>query len=222
MSKKNIITTLIILVVCLLVLILLIIGAYRYDWPVGLPAAFVNWDIITLADFREDVKSVKQFYEKQSGIDFSSEEGQKEYAVLKKSVLGQKIENSLVKSLAEDRDIEITSKMIDSEVEAVINEIGNKDQILETLKRLYDWDLNDFKEKVVMPQMYIEALEKEINQNFYDWFDEQRKKSNIFIFYPSYRWDKEEGILVFVDQKLNDYEKKQQEILSSPEVPETE
>ena len=215
MNKKNLLISLIVLVIFLVSLVTIVFSAYKYDWSVGLPAALVNWKIITLKDLQEDVKSVKQFYETQAEIDFSTSEGKKEYAVLKKAVLAQIIENKLIRSLAKDYNLKITEQMVEEEVERVIAEVGNREQILETLQELYDWDLDDFKKRVAKPQMYKEALEREINQDFDQWLEGQKKQAKIYVFYPSYQWDKQEGRLVFIDEELRRYEEETQELEDS-------
>ncbi|HEB01436.1 MAG TPA: hypothetical protein ENI16_00370 [Candidatus Portnoybacteria bacterium] len=63
--------------------------------------------------------------------------------------------------------------------------------------------------------MYKEALEREINQDFDQWLEGQKKQAKIYVFYPSYQWDKQEGRLVFIDEELRRYEEETQELEDS-------
>jgi len=151
MKKNLIIITLLILA---LALIFYFTGLY--------PAALVNGKIITLKSWKENIKAVKQFHEKQYDIDFDTGEGQLQKGLIKKDVLEKMIEDKLVSQLARDYQIEISNENVNEEVEKVIEETGDKEQVLKTLDLLYDWDLEDFKREVVSPQMVKEALKVKV------------------------------------------------------------
>ncbi len=151
MKKTLIIIALIVLV---LVSTLYFTGFY--------PAALVNGKIIILKSWKENIKAVKQFHEKQYDIDFDTQEGQLQEGLIKKDVLERMIEDKLVSQLAQDYQIEISNENVNEEVEKVIEETGDKEQVLKTLDLLYGWDLEDFKREVVSPQMVKEALKVKV------------------------------------------------------------
>lgn len=150
--KKTLI--IIALLIFALALVLYLSGFY--------PAALVNGKIITLKSWKENIKAVKQFHEKQYDIDFDTQEGQLQEGLIKKDVLERMIEDKLVSQLAQDYQIEISNENVNEEVEKVIEETGDKEQVLKTLDLLYGWGLEDFKREVVSPQMIKEALKVKV------------------------------------------------------------
>lgn len=147
----------------LIIIILLVIALVSVLYFTGLyPAALVNSKMITLKSWRDNTKAVKQFYSKQGDVDFTTEEGKSQIALIKKSTLEKMIEDKLISQLAQDYRLEITKENVDQGVEKVIRETGEREQVLKTLDLLYGWDLEDFKREVVRPQMTKEALMEKV------------------------------------------------------------
>ncbi len=147
----------------LLIIIPLIIIILLFLYFTGFyPAALVNYRAITLKTWSQNFRAVRQFYEKQAEIDFNTEEGKSQEALIKKSVLEKMIEEKLVSQLAKKYQVEVTKEEVDQEVEKVIVETGGEEEVLKTLDLLYGWDLEEFKAKIVKPQMIKGALEEKI------------------------------------------------------------
>lgn len=154
---------------------------YKFDWSGRVaeitarlfpyPAAIINQaKLITIHDLKTDLRSVRMFYENQdfSGtgfrVDFNTEDGKKRLLIKEKKLLNRMIENKIIETLAKERGIKITSAMISQEVSRKLDEYGNGQDVAADLKKLYGWTLADFEEKIVKPDMYREALEKNLRE----------------------------------------------------------
>ncbi|MFC1623338.1 peptidylprolyl isomerase, partial [Patescibacteria group bacterium] len=138
---------------------------------IPLPVVIVNGDsVVFYKDFFNNIDSVKSFYKNQDfgsvgiRIDFSTEEGRRKFRVKERDVLNKMIEDDLIRDLAEERGIKISSKVAEESVERKLQEIGFRENIKENLKKLYGWTLKDFEERVVLPSIYAEKL-KEFIEN---------------------------------------------------------
>ena len=151
-------------------------GLYKLNWQnsfsetvsrfIPYPIATVNYtNWITFDEYNKNVKSIKKFLEnketafKNSGFDFSTEDGLKRLAVIKKNVLNQLIENRMVKLLAEERGIKISSGEIADTTTKILTRDGQEKENLAQLSLLYGWDANDFRDQVISNLLYREKLE---------------------------------------------------------------
>ncbi len=132
------------------------------------PAILVNGThMIMFHDVDTDMASIRRFYESQSDelskagvrVDFSTEDGQKRLMVREKELLNKMVEDKAIQILAQDRHITITQDAVSSAVDQKISALGNnRDDVSAKLKRLYGWDMDDFENKIVAPEMYRDAL----------------------------------------------------------------
>lgn len=131
------------------------------------PAVIVgyrNW--ITYRSLMDNMSAVKRFYEAQDfseiglRVDFSTDDGQKRFKVREKEVLNKMIEDSAIKILAKERGITVSREEAAQAVSRKLQEYGSGEEVKKDLDRLYGWTLDDFQEKVVVPSLYQEKLEK--------------------------------------------------------------
>jgi parvulin-like peptidyl-prolyl isomerase len=131
------------------------------------PAAIIGYkNFITFNEVSENLKAVKGFYENQNfssiglRVDFSTEEGKKRLKIKEKEILNKMIEDLAVEKIAKESGITITDEDVNQEVDRALKEYGTKELTREKLNDLYGWTLEDFKQKVVKPDMYRKELEK--------------------------------------------------------------
>jgi len=193
---KKIITVLIILV---------IVSAVGYFTATSKIAAFVNWRPIWKSDWEENVRASEQYFQAQSvtsessKIDFSSPEGEKKQAEIKKGILESMIEDEVVKNLAKDLGVGNFNGKVEERISrAIANsgaDSGSKDNFYKGIKLLYGWEFEEFKDRVLNPQARREILEEEFlkdGKNLEDMIKEKKKSARIYVFLDSYEWDKEE------------------------------
>jgi len=157
-------------------------GIYFFNWGnnffvsqtakiIHYPAAKVERKMITFDKVKSQLASVKLFYEKQDfsdlgmRIDFSTEDGKKRLLIKEKNILNKLIENGVIESEANARGIKLTSSMIDQEVDRKIKEYGTGDNLEKELKELYGWNMQNFKENIVKPDIYKEKLFEKLKES---------------------------------------------------------
>jgi len=162
-------------------LITLVLGVYKFQWNgrfisftekvIPFPAVYIrDAGIITVSAVKENTASVKRFYESQDfeqvgmRVDFSTDQGKKRLKIKEKEVINKMIENKIIECLAQERGIQVDDNLIDQLVEDSISKFGNRENLVSDLGKLYGWTIEDFKQKVVKPEIYADKLEEVYSQ----------------------------------------------------------
>ena len=130
---------------------------------------YTNW--ISFSTLEENLNSVRMFYENQDftsegyRIDFKTSDGQKRLKIKEKNLLNKLIENKIIEILAQKKGIVLTDALVSQEVERKLTEYGSRDTVESDLKRLYGWDIEKFKDRIVKPDMYRSALEDNVRNS---------------------------------------------------------
>ena len=190
-SKKRRITTLLGLFLILTALIFVsgIIGYFYLASAINpalkniykeLPLPIVkieNQDDITSSQLFQDTIAVRKFYESkdytQEGkrVDFSTREGKIRLQIKEKDVLNKLIEDSIIKKIAKSKGIKISSQDINKAVEESLKKSdSNYKKLAINLNSNYGWTIEQFKNKIVKNQLYLDKLFK--------WYKENLQKSN--------------------------------------------
>ncbi len=131
---------------------------------IPLPAASWGTNSITVSRLKTELASVKMFYENQDfsdlgmRVDFTTTDGKKRLKIKEKNILNKLIENKLIENEAIKRGLTINPEDISQEVSRKMQEYGSEEFLKANLAKLYGWNLNDFKENIVKPDMYKEKL----------------------------------------------------------------
>lgn len=135
------------------------------------PAAMVgSSSVVTAGEVERNLQAVRLFYQNQDfsetglRVDFETESGQKRLKIKEKNVLNKLIENVIIEKLARERGIKITSQEVSDAVSRKLQEYGSQESVMGDLARLYGWQLADFEERIVKPDLYREALEKNLRE----------------------------------------------------------
>lgn len=123
--------------------------------------------VYSTAQLRDDVASVRRFYENQDfssigmRVDFSTDDGKKRLLVRERGILNKVIEDRVIKSLVDESGERVTDAEVDQNVQRRLHEFGiDENKIRESLDRLYGWEVEDFKEKVVKTELYKDKARK--------------------------------------------------------------
>lgn len=134
------------------------------------PVANIGTDFVRFGSLDKRVASVKKFYESQNfddlglRVDFSTADGKKRLKIKEKEVISKMIEEAVIEKEAKSKGIIITAEMVDQEVSRKLQEYGSENYLKDNLAKLYGWNLEDFKENIVKPDLYKEKLEEKIRQ----------------------------------------------------------
>ncbi|MDD2766494.1 MAG: peptidylprolyl isomerase [Candidatus Moranbacteria bacterium] len=139
------------------------------------PIVVIGYDpVITSRALARNMVSVKRFYEVQNfseigvRVDFSTPDGQKRFKIREKEVLNKMIEDRAIEVLAKEKDIRVSHDEASQSVSRKLSEYNSEVGVKNELERLYGWTIADFEEKVVMPSLYQEKLEKSLEEVFRD------------------------------------------------------
>jgi len=127
---------------------------------------FVNYSVLG-----DNLQSVQKFYESQDfsdiglRVDFATTDGQKRLKIKEKDLLTRMIENKLVEMMANEKGIKISPEIISQELKRRLQEMGGQKDLEENLTKLYGWDLAEFQEYIVKPDLYRERLDEYISKN---------------------------------------------------------
>lgn len=131
---------------------------------VPFPVAIWGTNFITVNQLKTDLASVKMFYENQDfsdlgmRVDFTTADGKKRLNIKEKNILNKLIENELIENEAIKRGLVINPEDISQEVSRKMQEYGSEEYLKDNLAKLYGWNLSDFEENIVKPDMYKEKL----------------------------------------------------------------
>lgn len=165
------------LIIILGVIFFVGIAIYFFGWQsnsikkiekiIPYPAAIINHShFIRISELNENLASVKKFYEVQDfsqlemRVDFSTENGKKRLKIKEKEILNRMIEDKAIEILALKENIRITNDLVDQNLARKLEEYQTAEDLKNNLSRLYNWSIQDFKEKVVKPDLYRQELEK--------------------------------------------------------------
>ncbi len=152
-------------------------GIYRLNWQnsfsnsvarvIPYPAAIVNYtNWISFNDYNQNIQSIRKYLEskeaayKGSGFDFSTDEGLKRLAIIKKNVLNQLIENRIIRILAEKRGIKVSDAELSDTTNKILARDNQEKENLTQLSLLYGWGSDDFQKRVVKDLLYRDKLEE--------------------------------------------------------------
>lgn len=172
---STIIYSVLIIIAAIIVALGIVIYAFRWNNNfikkaekfIPYPAAIVkNTNFITIGRLNADLNSVKKFYENQDfsevnmRVDFSTENGEKRLKLKEKEILNRLIEDKAIEIIARQKGIDISNEMVDQNLERKLEEYGNEGNLSENLQKLYGWTIEDFKSKIIKPDLYKQELEK--------------------------------------------------------------
>jgi hypothetical protein len=139
------------------------------------PVALVDGDIITTRRLLSEESSLKKFYEIQDfskvglRIDFKTESGRERLKIKEKEIFNKIVENILIEKIANSKNIVTTKDEAENELVNKAEEMGNTENLALNLRKLYDWSLRDFRDKVILPRLYLSKLidyyENEVSKN---------------------------------------------------------
>jgi len=119
-------------------------------------AAKVGDEVISIKELQTDTETLVYYYNTMI-----AETGQGEMPaieVLQENTLDRLIKNLIIRQEAENRGIVVDQEAIDAEIEKVVQEAGSEEEVAKKLEEVYQWSLEDFKEKVIIPYLYEQRV----------------------------------------------------------------
>lgn len=146
------------------------------------PAVVVDGvHFLTIRSLQSNVDAVRKFYENQDfsklgfEADFNTADGKKMLKMKERDLMVKMIENKIIEITANEKGITLTDSMIADEIENRRAQYGTSDGLENNLKNLYGWNIADFKEKIVRPDMYKKMLLADMRENDPKWIEAAKK-----------------------------------------------
>lgn len=127
------------------------------------PALMVNYQFVSLNEFFDDTKALYLFTRIQNqagGLAKSVDRNE-----IKKIVEDQFVNRELIQDRLRSYGKKITQQAIDEEFALVVSSVGSEEKVKDELKRLYGWDIVEFKDKVVRYKLMEEILSKSLAED---------------------------------------------------------
>lgn len=144
-------------------------GALEY------PVFNVDGESRNLSELKSNTNASLKFYEESSKSNPDLEK--KDEKTIKQEVLQTMIENALAEKLAKDSGINFSDSEIQSELDIVINQVGDENQLKSNLEKMFGWTIDDFKNNIVKDQIIQQKLKEHISSSE-DLNREQINKAN--------------------------------------------
>ncbi|MFH1111719.1 MAG: peptidylprolyl isomerase [Patescibacteria group bacterium] len=149
--------------ILLIAIFLLLVYRFRLDKKISsvvdylpLPIAYVNGNLLTLREFNNDVATLRKYYDR-----IQSENGATNSISLDEIetiVLERMIHEQIVVDFAVRNNISISNDQINSELSSIITDFGGEDNLKEFVSTNYNWNLDDFKNKIIIPYLQREKV----------------------------------------------------------------
>lgn len=147
---------------------------YQISKIIPFPLARVGSDFVSYESYLFEINWYKHYYESQQNVDFDSESGKVQLNDYRKRASQKVINDGYVKKLAKERNISVTGKEINREVEVYKsqNRLGANDEQLKTvLSDYYGWSVADFRSTLaqkLLTQKVVADLDTETRQKAED------------------------------------------------------
>lgn len=193
-KKKVKISTVFFALVAVGIIYMVVIGVMIYGFGVDnkitkittryipYPAALINYTKwVMVNELEENLLASKHFYENQDfasvglRVDFSTEDGKKRLKIRERELLNKLVENKIIEILLSNENSKVTQEAVDQEVSRKLSAEGSWNSTNEKLAKLYGWTLDDFKEKIVKPDLYQKKLMEVFESRYSSNKDKEEK-----------------------------------------------
>lgn len=185
-GKRSLLFGIIISLIIAVIIVLVVFGfgIYKYKWEnsatkwmikyIPYPAAMVDFDIIRYSVWQEDVDTLNFYIQKQTELNENFLSIPEDSSV-EETVIDKMIRSKLLSRLVVTYDIEVTDEDINKELEVIYTQApGGQAEVEQTLRDLYDWSIDEFKDNVIVEFLIREKVATALNED--PEFDKQAKE----------------------------------------------
>ncbi len=121
------------------------------------PAAIVGTQVVSYSQWIQEIQTLSNFYQKEAALDPEIE--LPSYEDTKKHILNRLVENKLLKKLAASYNAHPTDQEVETQINALAQELGGAIAFENQLQELYNWTVKDFKQKIILPLLLKQKVE---------------------------------------------------------------
>ncbi len=144
------------------------VGYLRFSWQrpallfparvLPYPVAIAGGAWISYYDYQQDIPNVSSYLERNYPPDAFEGQNLDRDTYTRKLILNKVIGESILARLGESKKIVITTEDIEKTYNDYVQQSGEPDKVPETIKALYGWTVEQFKEKLIRPQVIQDKL----------------------------------------------------------------
>lgn len=127
------------------------------------PAAYVNGNFLPLADYLGDMNTLIGFYRRAQ--ETSNTEANLDLAQIETAVADRMVAEAIVLDFANRNGITVSQQMVDDEEAQIVQDFGSVAELETFIKQNYNWNLDQFKDKVIGPYLRRQQIEAWFQQN---------------------------------------------------------
>lgn len=123
------------------------------------PIMRVNGDFVRFSEYQKDIETLVRFYsyeESEAGLPSP------DISKVKEDVLERLKKNTIMKQIAEREGVLVLPEEIDAEYYKIMAQSGSPEQAENTLKDIYGWNEQDFKEQIVSLSLLQKKLKEKL------------------------------------------------------------
>lgn len=124
---------------------------YRLTQAIPAPVASVNGSWVKYSDYLRELRSSIHYFSTKEAVNFNSDDGKRQLEYQKRLALDKAIEGAVVKQLADQQGISVSSQELNSFIDAQINNnnLGlSRDAYAQVILDYYDWSLDEYGQSV--------------------------------------------------------------------------
>lgn len=135
-----------------------------FPFPTAVVRSGGDMSFVRLSTYENTVAAAKHFFAKQAEYGLSLA-AQPTEAVLREQEYDRQVEMAYTEQLADDMGIEVTQEELDTYfTEEIVPQATSEEEIVSTLKDLYNWEIPDFKQHVLYPVVLRKKLTDAITE----------------------------------------------------------
>jgi hypothetical protein len=143
---------------------------YGVTRVIPFPVAKAGNSLVSYDSYLFELRHYMHYYESQQGVNFNTEDGQRQLANFKKQAMDQVVDQAYVKQIAKSKHITVSGAEVNRQVALVRaqNRLGASDEVFRSvLQEFWGWSVTDFKSELrneVLEQKVIAKLDTQTNQ----------------------------------------------------------
>lgn len=144
------------------------VGFLRFSWQrpmvlwvaraLNLPVAVVGNQWLSYVDYQQDVPNITSYLQRNEPPDAASQRTLSTDVYTRKIILNKIIGESLLSIIANEQKVTVANADIQKTYDGYVQQSGNAAEVEQYIKTLYGWTVDQFKLKLIKPQVIQEKL----------------------------------------------------------------
>lgn len=142
---------------------------YRVTQILPLPVGKVNGETVLYRDYLMDLRSSLHYLTTKEAVNLDSDSGERQLAYQKRQAMNKVLEQALIRQVARDRDISVSSDEVEQFVKEQIeaNDGADKADFRAVIEEYYGWSLGQYRASIrdqLLKQKVVAAVDDDAHQ----------------------------------------------------------